>query len=113
VPLGGLNARFEAQIDAHDVVLVHQGETYHGELRIAFASFIPGVQPVSSPVTPFDLNLSAQDLDKALVDGIVLSQNLKLNEDATAIRLVVVDRSSRAVGSVTVPVLEKPSGEPQ
>jgi hypothetical protein len=71
------------------------------------------VQPVSGPVTPFDVKLSPQQLDEARDQGIVLSQNLKLNEDATAIRLVVVDRSSRAVGSVTIPVPEQASRKPQ
>ena len=107
VRLSPLDARLEAHVDAHDLVLVHDGDSYHGQLRLAFGALIPGAQPALSSVMPFDLNLSSQDRDKALEQGIVVSQTLKLNEDATAVRLVVVDRSSRAVGSVTIPVPEQ------
>jgi VWFA-related protein len=107
VPLTPLNARLEAHIDAHDLVLVHQGDKYYGQLRVALGALIPGAQPVFSNVMPFDLNLSSQDHDKALDQGVFVSQTVKLIEGATAVRLVVVDRSSRAIGSVTVPVAEQ------
>jgi hypothetical protein len=113
VPLSALNARLEARIDAHDLVLVHQGDSYHGQLRVAFGALTPGAQPLMSPVMPYDLNLSSEDRDKAFDQGIVVSQTLKLSEDAAAVRLIVVDRSSRAIGSVTVPVHEQPPRKPQ
>lgn len=112
VPLGALDARLEAHIDAHDLVLVHQGDSYRGELRIAFGALRPGAPPLMSPVMPFDLNLTSQDRDKALDQGIVVSRTLKLNPEAAAVRLVVVDRSSRAVGSVTLPVPEEALRKP-
>ena len=113
VPLGALNARLETRIDAHDLVLVHQGNSYRGELRVTFATLIPGAQPVLSPVMPLDLNLSSEDRDKALDGGVVVSKTFKLDEDAAAVRLVVVDRSSRAIGSVTVPVPGQTPRKPQ
>ena len=106
VPLSAPNAKLEAHIDARDLALVHEGDSYRGQLRIAFGALIPGAQPTSSAVIPFDLNLSSQDRDKALNDGIVVSHALKMSEDAAAVRLVVIDRSSRAIGSVTVPIPE-------
>ena len=45
LPLSGLNARLEARIDAHDLVLVHQGDSYRGQLRVTFAILIPGRSP--------------------------------------------------------------------
>ena len=113
VPLNSRSARLEAHIDAHDLVLVHQGDSYHGQLRVAFGAFKPGVQPVLSPVTPFDVNLSSLERDKALDQGIDVSQTLQLNGDATAVRLIVVDRGSRAIGSVTIPVPEQVPRKPQ
>lgn len=113
LPLSAPNARLEAHIDAHDLVLVHQGDSYHGQLRVAFGFLIPGEQPALSPLMPFDFNLSSQDRDKAFDQGIVVSQTLKLNEGASAIRLVVVDRGSRAIGSVTVPVPEQEPPKPR
>lgn len=104
VPLSTPDAKVEAHIDAHDLVLVHQGDRYSGQLRIAFGTLKPGAQPALSQLIPLDLNLSSEDYNKALAQGVLVSQALKLNKGAAAVRLVVVDRSSRAIGSVTVPV---------
>ena len=113
VPLSPLTVRVEARIDAHDVVLVYQGDSYRGELRIAYGALVPGGQPAFGPVMPYNLNLSPQDRDKAFDQGIAVTQTLKLNENAAAVRLIVIDRSSRAIGSVTVPVPEKAAGKPK
>jgi hypothetical protein len=95
------------------VVLVPQGDSYRAQLRFAFGALIPGAQPVLTPVIPIDLNLSSQDRDKALAQGIVFSRTVKLSDEASAVRLVVVDRSSRAIGSVTVPVPEQTPHRPR
>lgn len=107
----GDKLKLAARIDAHDLVLVHQGDSYNGELRVAFG--IPGAQPVLGAVLPFDVKLSTAERDKALEQGIGVSQDLKLNDGTTAVRLVVVDRSSRALGSITLPVPPPQPRKPQ
>ena len=103
-PKGSGAARLEAHIDARDVVLVHQGDSYDGQLRLAMAGMIPGARPQSSQIMPFDLHYTAQQRDQALAQGIGFAQNIRLPENAAAIRLIVFDRNSQAIGSVTVPI---------
>jgi len=111
-PLGSLTVRLEARVDLHDVVLVHQGDTYQGQLRVSIGALFPGAQPVFSKVMPLDLKLSSQDRDKALAQGFAITQTFKVDENANAIRLVVIDRGSRAIGSVTIPVPEQGPHQP-
>jgi hypothetical protein len=98
--------QLDAHIDAHDVVLVHAGDAYSGELRYAIAVYTPVAQPKRGPVTPLEVYFNAQDHDKALAQGIGLVQDMTLPADAENVRLIVFDRGSNAIGSVTMPVPE-------
>ena len=111
-PNGSRTARLDAHIDAQDVALVHEGDFYDAQLRFAVVGYSQGVQPQTGPVTPLDLHYSAQDRDKALQQGIGVVQNLNLPEEIKAVRLIVFDRGSNAIGSVTVPVPEAAPGKP-
>jgi len=98
--------QLDAHIDAHDVVLVHAGDAYSGELRYAIAVYTPVAQPKRGPVTPLEVYFNAQDHDKALAQGIGLVQDMTLPADAENVRLIAFDRGSNAIGSVTMPVPE-------
>jgi hypothetical protein len=63
-------------------------------------------------VIPLDFNLSADDHDKALRQGIGFVQDIALAEQITAVRLIVFDRGSNAIGSVTIPVRQGDPGKP-
>jgi len=54
-------------------------------------------------VVPLDLHYTAQERDTALSQGIGFAQDLKFTEDTAAIRLIVYDRNSHAIGSITLP----------
>jgi len=107
-PNGGRTMRLKAYIDAQDVALVQTGQFYDGQLRLAIAGFVPGQKPQHGPLIPFDLHLTVQDRDKAIQQGIGTAQNVAIGEGVDAIRLVVFDRGSDTVGSVTIPVPEAP-----
>jgi VWFA-related protein len=110
-PKGGRVMRLEGHIDAQDVVLVHQGDTYKGQLRIAVAGFVQGTRPEHGSIIPLDLHYTAQERDRALQQGIGITQNLTVAEDLKSVRLIVYDRESNAIGSVTIPVPAS-SGKP-
>ncbi len=99
----------EARIDAHDVVMVQEGEQYTGQLRLAVVGFTPGERPERGAVIPLDLRYSAEGRDKALQSGIRLVQNIKVAEETASVRLIVYDRGSNAVGSLTMPVPRPPA----
>jgi VWFA-related protein len=110
-PTGGRTERLEARIDAQDVLLVHEGNLYNGQLRLAVVGYDPGGRPLRGPVIPLDLHYSAQERDTALQQGILFGQNVTIAEDLKKIRLIVFDRGSNAIGSVTIPVGETAPGK--
>ena len=57
-----------------------------------------------SAVVPLDLHYNALERDQALRDGIAFSNNVLLGDRMNKVRLIVFDRDSNAVGSLTIPV---------
>jgi len=111
-PKGGRTVRLDAHIDTQDVVLVHTGDVYQGELRLAVVGYPPGGRPERGPLIPLDLHYSAQERDKALQQGIGFTQNVTLAEYMKTVRLIVFDRGSNIIGSVTMPVPAAVPGKP-
>lgn len=95
--------RLSVKIDARDVALVHEGDAYNGELRFAIIGYDAQGQSRRGPITPLDFHFTQLTRDKAMADGIPLSQDLGLTPEIAKVRLAVFDRASHAVGSVTIP----------
>ena len=57
----------------------------------------------SLPVTPLDLHYDATERDKALKEGIHFQQDVPIGHAGTQFRIVVFDRDSNAIGSLTIP----------
>jgi VWFA-related protein len=110
-PKGGGTERLDARIDAQDVLLVHEGNLYNGQLRLAVVGYDAGGRPWRGPVIPLDLHYSAEERERALQQGIVFSQIVAITEELKKIRMIVFDRGSSAIGSVTIPVGETAPGK--
>ncbi|MGA3241955.1 MAG: VWA domain-containing protein [Bryobacteraceae bacterium] len=111
-PKGGHKVHLYAHISAHDIVLVHEGNQYNGQLRLAIVGYAQGSDPKRGPVIPLDLHLNAQDHDKVLQQGIEVVQDIAISEETQTVRLIVFDRGSNAIGSVTMPLPQPPPGKP-
>jgi VWFA-related protein len=94
--------RLSVRIDAKDIALVQDGAGYSGQLRIQTVGYLPEARNEVSPVSPVDLHLTSEQRDQALKDGIEFAQDVKLGQEMK-FRVIVFDRSSNSVGSVTVP----------
>lgn len=94
-----------ARIDAQDVAFVRDGDHYNGELRLGIIGYAPGVQPQGGPVIPLDLHYTAAERDSAFQQGIDFTQNVTVPENVQLLRLIVFDRNSNAIGSLTLPVV--------
>jgi VWFA-related protein len=94
---------FDAHINANDIVLVQDGATYRGQLRLALAGFPADGPPQISSVFPIDLTYSSADRDRVLKEGIPFAQKLQLQDSIKTVRLIVFDQGSNAIGSVSVP----------
>ena len=106
---GGKRAvHLDAHIDARDVLLASgEGGRYQAQLRVAIVGYTPAELTQRSPVMPLDLHYSVEERDKALEQGIAYTQDLALDPKVTALRLIVFDRGSSTLGSITIPVAGK------
>ncbi len=77
---------------------------YAGQLRLALADYQPDGRMRDSRLVPLDVRYSAEHRDKALQDGIDFPGVIKVGDLADRLRVVVFDRGSDAVGSLTIPV---------
>jgi VWFA-related protein len=112
-PKGSRTLRLEAHIDARDVASVPAGQFYNAELRLAVVGYTPGQQPPHGIQTPLNLHWSAQERDLALSQGIGITQDVTMPEGVDSVRLIVFDRGSDTVGSVTMPVPQNTPGKPK
>lgn len=85
---------------------------YRAELRLAVVGYAPAEPTRRGPVTPLDLRYTAQDRDRVLRQGIEFALSVPSPEDVNTLRLIVFDRGSNAVGSVTMPLPENMPGKP-
>ncbi len=94
----------DARIDARDLALVPGGGYYDGHLRLALVGYAQGTLSQRGPLVPLDVHLSAAEHDKALQQGIPYVQNLNFDNSVQTLRMIVFDRGTEAVGSLTIPV---------
>jgi VWFA-related protein len=97
-------ADLNARIDAKDITFVEEGGHYNGQLRLAIVAYLADGRMETSKIVPLDLHYTAEERDKALKDGIDVSRNLPIPGQGTKVRLIVYDRGSNALGSLTIPV---------
>ena len=102
-PKDGRLAHFDLRIDAHDIALARDGNDYTGQLRLTVVHYLTDGQTESEPTIPLDLHYSAQERDEALKNGIDFAQNVPGAQSGTQFRIIVFDRGSNAIGSLTLP----------
>ncbi len=105
-PKDKTSGQLHAYIDAHDIAFVKNGNYYDGQLRISITGYTADSQVDRSKVLPFSLHLTVEEYQKALNGGIAVSKNFPIAQ-FVKIRLIVFDRGSNAIGSITFPV-ERP-----
>jgi VWFA-related protein len=93
---------FSLHIDANDLALPLQGSQYVAQLYIATISYLANGDH-DSKIRQFNSHYTAAERDQALRDGIDINQDLKIEADARNIRFIVLDRESKALGSITMP----------
>jgi VWFA-related protein len=98
------------RIDAGDVAMAQDGDRYRGQLRIETVGYTEEGRMETSAVVPLDFRFDSNQRDQALKSGIDYAQNLKLQGE-TKFRVIVFDRSSNSVGSVTIPARALQAGQ--
>ena len=101
-------AHLDARIDAKDIAFGQEGDHYTGQLRLAVISYDADGRGEGSSVIPLELRYSAQERDQALKGGIGFSHDVALGAQVNKVRVIVFDRNSNAIGSLTVPLAQAP-----
>ena len=68
------------QIEARDIVLAQDGDRYAGHLRIQSVGYLPNGLIAPAPITPLDIDYSAEERDRALRDGIAIDEKLAASQ---------------------------------
>jgi hypothetical protein len=93
----------DLHINAHDIALVQDGNDYRAQLRLLLIHYMTDGRTESLPIASLDVDYNAEQRDKALQDGIDFAEDIPLGHPGTQFRIVVFDRGSNAVGSLTIP----------
>jgi hypothetical protein len=94
---------FNLHIDANDLALPGQGSQYVAQLQILTISYLDNGDH-DSKISQFNPHYTTAERDQALKDGIDINQDMKVETNVRTIRFIVLDRGSKALGSVTAPV---------
>jgi VWFA-related protein len=92
-------------VDSADILLERANDNYRGRLTVMFLSYSEGFLK-QAPVTHKDLNLTAEQFNKAIKDGLDFWQDLPIADKIDKIRVMVFDRELYGLGSVTVSVAQ-------
>jgi VWFA-related protein len=94
----------EIRVDAADVLLAREGDLFTGQLAIGFTSYPANVRADAQPPGTFEIRLSPEQHDLAMKQGLSLTRLVTLPATVRRIRVMVYDRASGAIGSLTLPI---------
>jgi VWFA-related protein len=101
---GGRMTHFEFRIEPSDLRLTREGDRYTARLALQLAGFLADGKAERLRVVPLDVDLSAEEHAKAAGNGLLFTRDVLLGETVKRMRLVVFDRGTHAVGSLTIPL---------
>jgi VWFA-related protein len=99
---GAMN--LDMRIDAADVLLAREGELFTGQLAVSVAGYLADGRAEASPPGTFAIRLSPEQREQAMKQGFSLERLVNLPATIRKIRVMVYDRASGAIGSLTLPV---------
>jgi VWFA-related protein len=96
--------RLSIRIDANDIQMARSETGYEGHVSVTLVAFDAGGLQTILKQTGYPFHMTAEQHQDAMKNGIKLSPDQPLTDDAVQIRIIVFDRSSNAIGWLTVPV---------
>jgi len=97
-------ARLLVRVDAADVMLAPEESQYSAHLKIRMAPFTADGRVGNTSVVPVDMQLTPQQREEVMKNGISFAENVNLAPEFQKLRLVVLDIDSNAIGSITIPL---------
>ena len=101
---GKAGVHMDISIDPSDILLRAQGGEFSGAIYFLISDRGPS-GPLGEPtVASFKLDFTPAQHDTILREGIRLSQDHPTKDATQAVRIIVLDQNTNAVGSLTLPV---------
>lgn len=101
----------EIRVDAADLLLREQDGKFSGALTLVLSDLGEDAgagllrRAVRDPsVSTFNLDLSTEQYNTSMIEGVRIGLDHALTDEVRQVRVVVMDRSTNEVGSVTFPV---------
>lgn len=97
-------SHIEIRIQPSDILLRERNGQFEGAVYFLVAD-LGAAGPIGEPsVETLNLNLTATQRETVMKEGIPVSHDHVFNSSVQRVRLIVLDRNTNAVGSLTVPV---------
>ena len=97
-------SRFAFAITPSEMNLRQENGRYMGELDLLVIQRRKGGEQAAEPKKTIKLALTPERYQSILQNGMVLTEDLTIHADTFAVRIIVLDRSSGATGSVTITI---------
>ena len=94
----------KVRVDAADVLLAREGDLFTGQLAVGFAGYTADGRAEASATRTFAPRLSVGQHEQAMQEGLSIVRLVSLPPEIRKIRVMVYDRASGAIGSLTVRV---------
>ncbi len=101
---GGKGVHLEIRINPADVILREQGGKFSGAVYLLISDRGPSGALGEPNVSNFNLDLTKEQHDAVLKEGIPLAPDHPTNPAAQQVRIIVLDQNTNAVGSLTFPI---------
>jgi VWFA-related protein len=99
---GAMN--LEIRIDAADVRLAREGDIFTGQMAVGLAGYLANGRADAEPPSIFAPRLSLSERERAMKQGLSVVRSVNVPAAIRKIRVMVYDRASGALGSLTLPV---------
>jgi hypothetical protein len=96
--------RLGIRIDANDIQMARSEAGYGGHVSVTLVAYDAGGLQTILKQTAYPFQMTAEQHLDAMKNGIKLSPDQPLTDDVGKIRIIVFDRSSNAIGWLTVPI---------
>jgi VWFA-related protein len=94
----------QVRIEAADVQLIRQSDRYAGNLAVTYVAYDADGKQTTLSSAAFPFKMTNEQREAAIKNGITLSPDLPGGNTVKKLRVIVFDRNSNNVGSLTIPV---------
>lgn len=91
-------------IGVANLSLTPEGERWNGQVEVNVAGRDNAGNAYNPLMETFGLNLRQESYDRMLKEGLPSGKNLQFDPRASSVRVIVRDKSSGGVGTLTIPV---------